>query len=101
MSPEERREYIKGLSEDERQMLREQKRAEWQAMSAEEQQAARLQMQKNREKNRAAMRQNWENMSEEERAAAREQYKAREAQRRESRPQNPGRAIRPSNRVRL
>ena len=84
MSPEERREYIRGLSDDEREMLREQKRAEWQAMSAEDQQAARAQMQKKREKNRAAMRQNWENMSEEERAAAREQYKAREAQRREA-----------------
>ena len=84
MSPEERREYVRGLSEEERQLLREQKRAEWQAMSAEEREAARLEMQKNREKNRAAMRQNWENMSEEERAAAREKYKAREAQRRET-----------------
>jgi len=43
MSPEQRREYVQGLSEDER-----------------------------RAHNRAAMREHWENMSEEERAAARQ-----------------------------
>jgi hypothetical protein len=83
MSPEERREYVQSLSEEDRQQLREQKRAEWQAMSDEERRAARDRYQRNRDKNRAAMRQNWENMSEEERAAARQQYKEREAQRRE------------------
>jgi hypothetical protein len=84
MSPEERREYIQNLSEEDRLQLREQKRAEWQAMSDEERRAARDRYQRNREKNRAAMRQNWENMSEEERAVARQQYKEREAQRRET-----------------
>jgi hypothetical protein len=83
MSPEERHEYVQSLSEEDRQKLREQKRAEWQAMSDEERRAARDRYQRNREKNRAAMRENWDNMSEEERAAARQQYKEREAQRRE------------------
>ena len=83
MSPEERREYVQSLSEQDRQKLREQKRAEWQATSDEERQAARERYQRNREKNRAIMRDNWDNMSDEEREAARQQYKEREAQRRE------------------
>ena len=83
MSPEQRREYIENLSEEDRQKLRDQKRAEWQAMSDEERRAARQRYERNRDANRAAMRQNWENMSEEEREAARQQYKERKAQRRE------------------
>ena len=55
MSPEQRREYIENLSEEDRQKLRDQKRAEWQAMSDEERRAARQRYERDREANREAI----------------------------------------------
>ena len=94
MTPEQRQEYLQGLSgeerkamgdqrraewdampEEERNALRERRRAQWDAMSEEERQAARGRMSDRRMGKRGAMKENWKSMSEEERAAAREQYR--------------------------
>lgn len=103
LTPEERRAYWDGMSEQERQAkrdqwhaerqamsdeeraaTREQMRARWDSMSEEERQPKREQMRAHRdsmsEEQRRAMREErrsrWEGMSDEERAAARERHHA-------------------------
>jgi hypothetical protein len=84
MTPEQRREYVQGLSDAERQAWHEQRREQWAAMSDAERQAARKRLQERRDTNRGAMREQWNSMSEEERSAAREKYQERREQRRET-----------------
>ena len=73
MSPEDRRAYVEGLSEEERTALREKRRAEFESLSDEEKQAMREKRAGHRDgRNREAMRERWESMSEEERAAAKD-----------------------------
>jgi hypothetical protein len=82
MSPQERREYIEGLSPEERETLRAERRAHrteqraamrehWQSLSDEEREAAR-QAHRERVEQR---RQHWESMSEEDKAAARQRFR--------------------------
>ena len=84
MTREQRHEYLQGLSAEERQALRDQRRAQWNAMSEEERREARGRMKNRRDLNRGAMREQWNSMSEEERAAARQNFKAQREQRRET-----------------
>lgn len=83
MTPEQRRDYVQGLSDEDRQAFRDQRRAQWDAMSAEEQRAARQRQSEHRNADREAMRQKWDSMSEEEREAARAQRMARKEKNRE------------------
>ncbi|MDJ0749615.1 MAG: DUF3106 domain-containing protein [Woeseiaceae bacterium] len=90
MTPDERREYIESLSDDERNALREQLRAKRDAMSDEERQAlrderrARWEAMSDEERRtaRERMQRNANSMSDEERAAAREKHRKRSEQRR-------------------
>jgi hypothetical protein len=83
MTPEQRREYVQGLSDDERQALRKQLRAQWDAMSEEERTAARRDQADRRAANKEAKRKQWDSMSEEEREAARAQRETQKQKRRE------------------
>ena len=83
MTPEQRREYVQGLSEDERQALRKQLRAQWDAMSEEERTVARRDQADRRAANKEAKRKQWDSMSEEEREAARTQRETQKQKRRE------------------
>jgi hypothetical protein len=83
MTPEQRREYVQGLSDEQRQALREQSRARWDAMSEEEREAARRKQAERRAANKEAMRKQWDSMSGEEREAARAQRKAQKERQRE------------------
>ena len=65
------------MTEEEREALRAERRAEWEAMSDEERAAAIEQRKARRDAHRAEARQRWENMSDEERAAHRERMQKR------------------------
>lgn len=84
MSPEERREYVQGLSDEQRQALKAEQKARWDSMSDEERKAARREMNERRQLNRDAMRQKWDSMSDEEREAARAKRQAQREQHRET-----------------
>lgn len=73
MTPEERREYVRGLSDEERQALREQQRARRENMSDEEREAVRQQ----RKERKQQRRETWNDMTEEEKAAARQRFRDR------------------------
>lgn len=83
MTPEQRREYVEGLSEDERQALKKQLRAQWDAMSEEERAATRREQAERRAANKEAQRKQWDAMSEEEREVARAQREAQKQKQRE------------------
>ena len=83
MTPEQRREYVQGLSEDERQALRKQLRAQWDAMSEEERAAARRDQADRRAANKEAMRKQWDSASEEEREVLRAKREAQKQKQRE------------------
>lgn len=87
MSPEDRRAYMESMSEEERTAMREQWRAEFDALPDAEKEAIRSQRAaqrdgRDRNRDREAMRQRWESMSDEERAVAKERRLARDAERR-------------------
>ncbi len=77
MSPEDRRAYIEGLSDEDRSALREERRAKFDSMSDEERQAMREKRRAGSDERRAR----WESMSDEERTAARERHTDRKGHR--------------------
>ena len=83
MTPEQRREYVQGLSDDERQALKKQLRAQWDAMSEEERTAARRDQADRRAANKEAMRKQWDSASEEEREVMRAKRDAQKQKQRE------------------
>ena len=86
MDPEERRAFMKSMSDDERTAMRDKWRSEFDGMSDEDKQAMRKRRDANRGdggRDRAAMRERWETMSEEERAQAKDRRKAKGEKRRE------------------
>jgi hypothetical protein len=88
LSPEDRREYMESMSDDERNAMREKWRAEFEQLPEDQKMAIREQRAanrngKNRGRDREAMKQRWDAMSEEERAAAKERRRAQSDKRRE------------------
>lgn len=71
MTREQRQEYLQGLSVEERKALRDQRRAQWNAMSEEERTAAREKLRAQREQRRET----WNSLSPEQQAAARQELR--------------------------
>ena len=87
MSPEDKRIYMESMSPDERAAMQEKWRGEFENLSEEEKQVMRQQRSaargdRERNRDRDAMRERWESMSDEERAAMKERRKAKEVERR-------------------
>ena len=76
MTPEDRRQYIESMSDDERKAMREQWRAEFDALPEEEKQAIREERKARAKERRAAARARMAEMTPEEREAAREKHRA-------------------------
>lgn len=83
MSPQERRDYVEGLSAEEREALRAERRAQWESMSDEERAAAGDRKRAHRAEHRAAMHEHWQSLSAEEREAALQKHRERVEQRRQ------------------